>query len=192
MAKVFEPQFEAAPCTAEINAMLARAQQGDRTVLAELRAFLGTRPDLWHRVGDLAAVAREAVLNLAAGSDLLARECLSRMIDERRVELEGPEPTPLERLLVDRVVLCWAQAHLADLDATRHDQPGSALAADARKRLESGQRRYLQAIKMLATVSKLLKPAISPVDLALRTAPAPAPKRAGRAASRTSGVPVLN
>jgi hypothetical protein len=193
MPKVFNPQPEQMPGVTEVSEMLRRAQQGDATVMPELREFLDARAELWREVGDVAAVAREAVLKLAAGSDLMIRECISRVLDEMHGELAGPEPSPLERLLVERVLTTWLQLHLADLDATTNDRPGSPLASDARKRQESAQRRYLGAVKQLALVRKLLKPAISPVELAMRTAPGPSSAaRPTRPASRREGAPVLN
>jgi hypothetical protein len=63
------------------------------------------------------------------------------------------------------------------------------------KRQAGAQQRYLHTIKVLATVRKLLRPALSPVDLALRPL---AESRSGKAPKHprlhtpAEGAPVLN
>jgi hypothetical protein len=143
--------------------LLLRAQVGDQACLPELRRLLDDRPELWRQFGDLARHVRDALLALASGKSLLARESISRRLDELQAELAGPSPSPLEKLLVERLVLCWAQGYLADLDAMQ--KAGTPQAAHAQQRANSAQHRYLAAIKQLALVRKLLKPAPSTLDL---------------------------
>jgi hypothetical protein len=162
----------------EVATMLARAQAGDRSVLPQLQAFLDERPELWRQAGDVARHAREALLNLAADHNLLAKECLFRKMEELSAELAGSSPGPLERLLVERIVLTWADAPLADIEAVRHARSATPQGAHALRRQAAAGRRYHQAIRALATIRKLLKTSPSPVDLALRVVPeAPAPRR---------------
>jgi hypothetical protein len=142
---------------------LLRAQAGDHSCLPELRRLLNDRPELWRQFGDLARHVRDALLTLASGTSLLARESISRRLDELQAELSGPSPSPLEKLLVERLVLCWAQGYLADLDAMQ--KAGTPQAAQAQRRADSAQARYLAAIKQLVLVRKLLKPVPSTLDL---------------------------
>jgi hypothetical protein len=85
-----------------------------------------------------------------------------------RAELAGPEPSPLERLLVERVVACWLQVQYADAAYAQLQSPSPAQHTAALKRQAGAHQRYLFSIKALATVRKLIKPALSPVELALR------------------------
>src|SRR3954453_6035288 len=55
----------------EIGQLLARAQAGDASALPQLREWLDRRPDVWRRLGDLAAHARQGLLALAAGGALV-------------------------------------------------------------------------------------------------------------------------
>src|SRR5438067_853240 len=81
-----------------------RAQQGDRAALASLRQVLD-RPKVVDVLGgDLAQQARLALIDKFSGQNLVFRETIPRKLDALRAELEGPDPSPLERLLVDRVV----------------------------------------------------------------------------------------
>jgi hypothetical protein len=60
------------------------------------------------------------------------------------------------------------------------------------RRQESAQHRYLAAVKQLALVRKLLRPALSPLQLAMgAVAESPAGRRA-RQTAPAEGVPVLN
>jgi hypothetical protein len=151
-----------------------------------LRELLGSRPELWRRLGDLAGHVEEALLGVAGGKSLLARESVRRCLDELRAELEGPAPSAVEKLLVARAVICWAQVHLADLEAAQQAKAG-APAAHAERRQAGAQTRYLGALRMLVLVRKLLRPPVSPLALlgapVGETSPAPAKPR------RDAGLP---
>jgi hypothetical protein len=169
--------------TQEVQRLLLRAQEGDASVLPELHDVLENRPELWKQLGDLVAHCEEAVLGLAAGKSLLAKESIRKRMDGLKNELAGPKPSPLEKLLVDRVVLCWAQMHLGDLDAIQRSQAGQPHRVDVERRLAGLQARYLAAIKQLAVVRKLVLPTPTALDL-LRY---PLDETDGKANSRNTG-----
>ena len=126
------------------------------------------RPDpLAHRApsrraggGDLAAQAEAAWADLAAGTDLHLRECLLLRAEALREELAGPAPSPVERLLVGRVVACWTQ--MAYFDAIEAQSLGTEekprLAAFRAKRQEQAHRMYLTSLAALTTLRKLRPP----------------------------------
>jgi hypothetical protein len=105
---------EAAASTARLQELVRRAQQGDRSVLPELREALDANPKLWQSYGDLALQAQAIWLDLIAGKDLALQECVLRKLEAMRADLAGPAPTPLEKLLVERVAACWLQTMYAD------------------------------------------------------------------------------
>jgi hypothetical protein len=165
-----------------------------------LRHALSSDPTLWQRYGDLAEQATESWLVLLAGRDLMLHESARQKMEALRKELSGPDPSPLEKLLVERVVACWLQVHYADATYAQAKGPQHTpgLLAELMKRQESSQRRFLASVQKLALVRKLIRPAPSPLELAarnLREGP-PATTRVPRAPSRaesvTLGVPVLN
>jgi hypothetical protein len=146
-----------------------------------LQQLLDSRPDLWRQCGDLAWHARAAWLQLIADNNLVGQEAMRRQLAALQAELLGPEPTPLERLLVERIGVAWLQVHHADLDAAaarRKDRGETPVSLHAQRRLESAQRRYLQALKQLAVVRTHLRPPVTPVQMATRLGgrgnPAPA------------------
>src|SRR5262245_34372122 len=165
MAGVTEPMKGEAPYTEELRRLLERAQKGDTGVLPQLRELLENRPALWQRLGDLTGHVEEALLDLAAGTSLLGKEAVRRRLDALRAELSVPAPTPVEKLLIDRVVVTWARCHLADLDELQKARCGSPPGTDAQRRAAGAQARYLAALKQLAVVRKLLKPAPSTLEL---------------------------
>jgi hypothetical protein len=165
MAGITQPWPAEEPYTDEVRELLERAQGGDANVLPQLRELLDNRPELWRRLGDLVSHVEEALLDLAADQSLLAKESIRRRMDELRAELSVPTPTPVEKLLIDRVVVTWAQCHLADLDELQRVRSGKPQGHDAQRRASAAQARYLAAVKQLTVVRKLIKPAPSTLEL---------------------------
>jgi hypothetical protein len=155
--------------TERLAELVQRAQQGDLTALPLLREALEADPALWQEYGDLAAQAQEAWLQLLAGTDYLLAESVRLKLGALRRELGAEGASPLEKLLIERIVACWLQTHYADALYAQARGPHStpSVRQELMKRQESSQRRYLAAIKQLALVRKLLKPALSPLQLAL-------------------------
>lgn len=179
------------PAGAELSRLLERARLGDAAVLPALRQFLERTPELWRDYGDLAAQVRAVWVRLASGPDLLRVECLTRQLDALAAEVAGASPTPLERLLAERVAICWLQVSYYDGLLTQSKESPPAQVRQLRQQLDAAHRRYLTAIKMLATVRKLLTPARSPVEIATKLAGERAGLRS-REAPVEAGVPVAN
>ena len=107
--------------------LLVRANQGDITCLTELREILDNNPELWRKVGDLAQHAELTMLTIASERNLLIQESMQRKLAEMKENLAGPNPSPLEHLLVDRIAISWLQVHHADLDAAQSGGQESGL-----------------------------------------------------------------
>jgi hypothetical protein len=152
----------------QIQDILDRAQQGDHTVLPELEHLLDNQPEIWRRCGDLAGQVQAAWIKVVAGENALLEQSLRRQLDEMRCDLEGGTASPLEKLLVGRVVACWLHTQQADAAAAQARSSDLRLHAFLLKRQESAQKRLLQATQRLAQVRKLLRPALSPFELAMR------------------------
>jgi hypothetical protein len=175
-----------------LQRLVERAEQGDASVLGELRAALDRNAWIWERYGDLAQQSQGAWLQLIDGSNLMLHEATRRKAEQLRAELAGPAPSPLERLLVERVVACWLQTNYADAAYAQLKGNAPAQHAAALRRQGAAQQRYLQSMRALVNIRKLLRPAPSPLDLALRPVPEqPAGRLAGSPAP-ADGEPVLN
>src|SRR4051794_16064316 len=124
------------PIKDQLGRLLERARQGDEAVLPQLREFLDTRPELWRRYGDLALHARQAWIGLIAGTDLALRESIARRVDELGRELAGVRPSPMERLLVERIVANWLQLEHAEIAAAQSMSSSVAIAGFVSRRLD--------------------------------------------------------
>jgi hypothetical protein len=148
-----------------LQALVKRAEQGDESALPTLRAALDANPWIWERYGDLSRQSQAAWLQLIAGQNLLLLESVERKAEQLWAELAGPGPSPLERLLVERVIACWLQVQYADAAYAQLQAPSPGQHTAALKRQAGSHQRYLHSIKTLATVRKLLKPAPSTLEL---------------------------
>jgi hypothetical protein len=164
----------AAPDLDEIRKVLARAGGGDQAALPRLRALLD-ETQLWRQLGDLSTHAELTWLRHISGTDLTMREMLARKLGALKAELGGPAPSPLERLLVDRVVIGWLMVYHADLEAAGTKDGDPRRADLALKRQTQAELRYATAIKALAAIRRLLPTTASPTG----AGPAARPAEAG-------------
>jgi hypothetical protein len=129
---------------------------------------LDANAEVWREIGDLGHQAERAWKHLIAGRDLLLAESLDRQLESMRVELGGADPSPLEMLLVQRILATWLMLHHADITATQMHGATPAQHVAAAKRQNLAQQRHLAAVRALATLRKYLRPTLSPVDIASR------------------------
>lgn len=170
MAQKIPPRPESAAAS-QLEQLLERAQGGDLEVLPALRQVLDEQPEIWQRCGNLAAHAELTWLRLVGGRNLLCQETVARKLAELKEELAGPAAPLLEKLLAERIALCWLQTQYLELEVANTQPSGTAHPASGdqlRKRLDSAHKRYLHAIKQLALVRKLLQRAPAPLEVAGR------------------------
>jgi len=145
----------------EMRKFLKRAHSGDESTLPVLRKMLEDPATVDALGGDLARQAELSFIEAAAGKNLSFREALSRKLGLMRAELAGPDPTPLERLLVCRVVACWLQVQDADIRYAQGQKNSLIVQAEYhQRRMDHAHKRYLSAIKTLALVRKLALPVL--------------------------------
>jgi len=99
--------------------------------------------------------------------DLAAQESLARKAAALAAELAGPAPTPMETLLVERVVAGWIQSLHADVAVARSGDLSLRQAAFVLKRQESAHRHCMMALGALATLRRLVPPAAALVAPAI-------------------------
>ena len=123
------------------------------------REMFDQHPGLWKASGDLARIAEDSLIDKATGDDLFFKESLRRHLDQLKEELAGSKPSPLERLLADRVSACWLQVHYWDTiysQSLGSDNSSWKASEYYQRKLDQVQSRYLAAIKSLAQVRRLL------------------------------------
>ena len=181
----------------ELQQLLEKGSQGDQTVLPQLKKAFDDHPELSEQLGNLVQHAQDSLLALAAGSCLTAREAIARQASALRERLLATTTSELEKLLVDRIVISWMEVYYGDIDLAQHllqVSGASKTAKAAQRRLDRAHARYLSAIKALATTHKLLRPGLSPLQLAAKFVPEEQVAAAGLrpAVDPAEGLPVLN
>jgi hypothetical protein len=146
----------------EMDAFLKKVAKGDESCLPQVQALLSDsdRGEMMIAYfGSSAEWLRTSIANKASGGNLLVREAIHRKIDSVRAELEGPNPTPIERLLAVRASLCWQIANWYEsrfIESTGDMTIGQA--DYQQRRLDRAHRRFLSAAETLARVRKLALP----------------------------------
>lgn len=129
---------------------LRQADRGDPKSIKAVRDELDgpNRQLILEQAGDLARQSERLVFGSLdedqEGAEIVIREKLSA------IKLELAPTNAIETLIVDRIVQCWLQLHMDEILALMETPPQKALEA----RVDSLNRRYLQALKTLATVRK--------------------------------------
>lgn len=133
-----------------------RAKGGGQWALDQLRA---TEPEyvegLVAGYTDLQKIVEEFLVTKIGGEgNLLFREGVRRMLNAERARLCGPDPSPLERVIVGRILICMLHAYRADM-IDLGENP-----VQAQEIRDRTTRRLLRACRDLAEVRKLLGPNI--------------------------------
>jgi len=141
----------------EFRDAIARAQDGDSSVLPVIREHLASRPaDFWE-LADYARIVQTEQITAYTGGGLYVREIMDEVVKRLRKDLAGENPSSLERLLVERIISCYLHVNFADSEYSDSVGRGARLevAEYMQKRLDRTSRRYLQALKALAQVRKM-------------------------------------
>src|SRR5207237_586043 len=97
-----------------------------------------------------------SLAHAAAADNALVREGRMAQVRALRRELAGDDAPPLERLLAQRVALCWLALHYAETVYAQAMGELSLRQADFhQRRISAAQGRYLAAIRALAAVRRL-------------------------------------
>ena len=118
--------------------------------------------------GEAAEEPLATTLRAMYGEQLLAAEDTRRQLERLRRELAGPQgATPLERLLIERIALCWLQVHHHETIYAQslHSVSGST-ETRLQDRIDRAHRRYESALRSLAQVRRLQIPASLQVNIA--------------------------
>ena len=147
----------------EIEDLVKRGEDGDVSVLPRVREILDEFPGEATRLlmGDLAFTNNFLTASQIAGRNPVFCVAIEHNLDALRSDLEGPAPSPIERLLVERCLACWLQLQRADMNYEHHKGELPIPHFDfLGKQRDRAHRRFLQAIKTLATVRKLALPVL--------------------------------
>ena len=161
MTKAKQPEDAPKWTGPKLDAALERAQKGDTEAAEVLTEAFDRKPKIWRNF-QLAKQVEEGQLTAVTGDNLIFRAGIQRELQALKKRLMGPECSPLEELLVERIAACWLQVQWADYRGENVSKEDLTLAqADYRQRRQDrAHRRFLSAVKTLATVRKLALPAL--------------------------------
>ena len=143
---------------AKLRDLTEKAQGGNEDAALDIREILDGNPDFAYRfVKGPGKMAESALLGeMKRDGDLAAEELLKHQLESMRIEVAGENPSPLERLLAERVVATWLEVQLfSGLYAVSMKRGNLSQDDHRQKRLDRAHRRHLSAIRTLAQIRKM-------------------------------------
>jgi len=128
----------------------------DPADVSELKAFLANHPEVWSYVGDISVQARALMIKHLDATPAFS-ELLSVGLRDLETQLGAAAASPLERLLIDQVVVCWLHFWTIQYRYSNvmHEEHSFQCGTHWEKRLSMAQSRFLKAIQTLARVRKI-------------------------------------
>jgi hypothetical protein len=148
----------------ELRTLSERVEDGDESARKELRkALRESTPEVICRASDISRRGQWVLIKTVAANDPLTEEALMARLDLMRAEVAGPDPSPLEVLLTERICSLWLLIEVLEIlvsvqllaDLPREQRSPMSFLQHIFKWQESANRRFLSAIRELARVRKL-------------------------------------
>lgn len=152
-------RYEAPTSDAEAVEVYAQARAGDAAAQKRVGELIRQRG--WvNWVGNIAERSTRVLISTATTGDPVWTAAIEEKVKELNVELLGPNPTILERLLVRRIVNGWVAVHALELELSL--RPPSTLRNKAYldTSISRAQKRMTQAIGELARLRRLQAPLV--------------------------------
>jgi hypothetical protein len=149
---------------AKLEELSDRAADGDKKARGELRRLMReSGPAVVREASEVARIGQRALIKTAACGDTLAEEALVIRLDMMRSEIAGPDPSPLETSLVEKIVSVWILTELLELFLSAQlttELPKSQRMSHSFLKFylgwqEQAHRRLLSAIRELARLRRL-------------------------------------
>jgi hypothetical protein len=165
-AETTEPKPLAKTTWDDFQALVKRAENGDKSVLPRIRETLksGDNPD-WSRwfhetFGNPSKWLSGTLSGMADKNNLAVIEASQAKLTSLRKELEGPNPTPIERMLVERAVHCWFIVNVYETFYIQSTDLSIKQADFQVRRIDAAHKRFLSSVATLARVRKLALPSL--------------------------------
>jgi hypothetical protein len=115
-----------------------------------------SNPEIWQQFGDLAKHVERTLIDLVADGNVALAESVRQRTQQMRASLldEATDAT-LEALLIEHVVVSWLELSCARI-AANQPQQHKGDARFCQQRQERAHKRYMSAIRELATIRELL------------------------------------
>jgi hypothetical protein len=155
IAERLEKQAREDPLAFRMMVLAERANRSESPYsdeAVELRKFFDDNPGIWRRINSIADSARRQIQVRVIGNQPGNVELLEREYKDRRDKLGWQEAGELERLLIERVLLCWLRLLWAENYAAALMRPEVRMKESlyAEKLLAGAHSRYVKACESLA------------------------------------------
>jgi hypothetical protein len=96
--------------------------RGHPEAIPRLHILLDDCPEVWQDAGDLARRGQHQwieriVINGDMSKAMVTKASIARKVEALKAELAGPDASPLEKLMIERLATCWLAVEHADLAA---------------------------------------------------------------------------
>lgn len=145
-----------------ITTALKKAEQGD---LTDLDQVYEEYPSVWQALSDVSSTVGSNLVSWCGSK--ATGEALCRELSQMRKDFRYQNSGTLERLLIDRVLVCWLRVQQAEDIKTAKDKEGVNLqwAMVWERRLQIAHRNFLSACRTPAQVRRLLKPRVAQLNI---------------------------
>jgi hypothetical protein len=147
---------------AAVAELVERAEAGEVAALPELRRALSPEHKMWSDLSDMIGVSILGILrkSFPDGDTMSLKEIggYRAQLHALAKDLAGPQPSPLERVLAERIAVNWLQLTYMDAELAAGIGTDGRVDKERDHRHVQVHRRYLDSVKMLATVRRLLGP----------------------------------
>ena len=129
----------------------------DDETAGRLRKYLVEHPEVYDMVGRVAYVTAEQMLTHMVKHDGL-RIAISEEMELMRDNLGYASAAPIERMMIDHIVMCWVRLQLVEMEYTEVIVRRGAVKyiEHVEKRLNAAQRRYIRATEASTRIRKLI------------------------------------
>ena len=142
----------------KLRELVKKAEKGTKKAVPEIREILREHPQLSWKLVDLSRMTEGIFIGrMSKDEDLASKETMKRQLACMREEVAGDNPSPLERLLAERVAATWLQVQLFEgVYASSMSKNMTLAQADYhQRRIDKAHNRYLSAIRALAQIRKM-------------------------------------
>ena len=143
------------------------AQRPTKAQLAELREQMKLAPAIAQELGDLSLQLRQRLIDDIAAAPGL-RMVVQEQVRQMANALAAEGASPLERLLIDQILIAWLRWQHAEWAMTSAYKEGISFARAnyLERRLTATQGRYLRTVESLARVRRLLSRTQTQINIA--------------------------
>lgn len=125
--------------------------------IAALKRLFDEEPELWQTTGNMAKRTLDHLCRTYYQQSAYVQECVLRRVEEMRTEFAYSESPPLERILIEQILVCYVNLYVLEINSAGKLCESHSLEAGLYwdRRLTGAQRRFRRACETLARVRKL-------------------------------------